>query len=136
MQSFLTGLLMIELEMLPGTPVNLYHDKDGDILEIPTVLSPIGELSKGIQDLPIAKSVEEFNKFFSGLNNKMPNILSQLDGMLSRLNSAVSSKSGASADTIANFNKTLTSVGEAARSLRNLTDYLERHPESLLKGKK
>lgn len=136
MQSFLTGLLMIELEMLPGTPVNLYHDKDGDILEIPTVLSPIGELSKGIQDLPIAKSVEEFNKFFSGLNNKMPNILSQLNGMLSRLNSAVSSKSGSSADTIANFNKTLTSVGEAARSLRNLTDYLERHPESLLKGKK
>ena len=30
----------------------------------------------------------------------------------------------------------LTEFSKAARSLRNLTDYLERHPESLLQGKK
>jgi len=31
--------------------------------------------------------------------------------------------------------QTLRSVSKAADSLRRLTDYLERHPESLLRGK-
>ncbi|MCF8104676.1 MAG: mammalian cell entry protein, partial [Desulfohalobiaceae bacterium] len=30
---------------------------------------------------------------------------------------------------------TLQELSRAARSIRNLTDYLERHPESLFKGK-
>ena len=36
---------------------------------------------------------------------------------------------------INNFNKTMIEIGEAANSLKNLADFLERHPESLLKGK-
>ncbi|MBE6452866.1 MAG: MCE family protein [Alphaproteobacteria bacterium] len=135
-QSYLTGLLMIELEMLPNTPIVLKHTKDDDILEIPTVLSPMGELSKGLQNLPIQKSVEEFNNFFAGLNQEIPKILPQINQIVTRINKATSNRSGASADTIANFNRTLTNVSEAARSIRNLADYLEQHPESILKGKK
>lgn len=33
------------------------------------------------------------------------------------------------------FNETLESLRDASRSIRNLTDYLERHPESLISGK-
>jgi paraquat-inducible protein B len=36
---------------------------------------------------------------------------------------------------VTEMNKTLRELGEASRSLRNLSDYLERHPESLLRGK-
>ena len=58
-QSYLTGQLMIELEMLPGSRVVMSgREYDDNVLEIPTVLSPIGELSKGIQDIPIRQSVE------------------------------------------------------------------------------
>ncbi len=132
-QSYLTGLLMIELEMLPSTPIELHHRKNNrDVLEVPTVLSQLGELSKGIQDLPVRESVVEFNKFFSKLNT---DIMPQLQQTMTDVNRLISGRSGASADTLVNINRTLSSMSEAARSVRNLTDYLEQHPEALLKGK-
>ena len=134
-QSYLTGLLMIELEILPKTPIVLKHIKSDDILEIPTVLSPMGELSKGLQNLPIQKSVEEFNNFFANLNQEVPKILPQINQIITRLNQVTSNRAGTSADTISNFNQALTGISEAARSIRNLADYLEQHPESILKGK-
>ena len=129
-QSFVTGQLMIELEVLPDTKVVL-HPHNSKYVEIPTVLSPIGELSKGLQDLPIKESVEKFNKFFDGLNGELPKIskiVKNIDGMVSR-------NSGLGRDVLQNFDKAMVSISEAAKSLRNLTDYLERHPESLLRGK-
>lgn len=136
-QSYLTGQLMIELEMLPDTPVVLKnkHSING-IFEIPTVLSPIGELSKGIQDLPVKQSVEKFNLFFDQLNEQLPVILPQVKDIVNNLNTVVVENKDVSADTLDNLNKTIITVGEAAKSFRNLTDYLERHPEALLKGKK
>ncbi len=132
-QSYLTGLLMIELEILPDTPIRLHHQGiNNDVLEIPTVLSPMGELSKGIQDLPVRRSVEEFNKFFTALNN---DIMPQLRQTINNVNKVMANNSGASVDTLNNFNRTLNNVSEAAKSVRNFTDYIERHPEALLKGK-
>lgn len=129
-QSFVTGQLMIELEVLPDTKVVL-HPHHNKYVEIPTVLSPIGELSQGLQDLPIKESVEKFNKFFDGLNNELPKIskiVKNVDGLVSR-------NSGLGRDVLQNFDKAMINISEAAKSLRNLTDYLERHPESLLRGK-
>lgn len=135
-QSYLTGMLMVELEMLPGTPIVLRHPaKDKNIFEIPTVLSPLSELSKGLQDLPLKESVAAFNKFFTTLNTELPNILPQISQAATRLNKAVSNNLGATAETLNNFNQTMLSVEAAANSMRNLTDYLERHPEAILKGK-
>ena len=42
----------------------------------------------------------------------------------------------ATTDTIENLNETLYNISDAMKSFRNLTDYLEQYPESLLKGKK
>ena len=135
-QSYLTGLLMIELELLPDTPVILHHTRNNpNILEIPTVLSPLGKFSKGVQDLPLRASVLEFNKFFQTLNAELPATLAQLKEASASLNKILSNNRGATSETLNNFNRTLNSVSEAARSMRNLTDYLERHPEALLKGK-
>ncbi len=135
-QSYLTGLLMIELEMFPGTPVNMHHTGNKNILEIPTILSPLGELSKGIQDLPVRQSVEAFNQFFTRLNTELPQILPKINQALGSLNKTLARNAGATAETLSNFNRTLMNVDEAAKSLRNLTDYLEQHPEAMLKGKR
>ena len=43
---------------------------------------------------------------------------------------------GAAEEVLNNFNNMVISVGRAANSLQNLTDYLEQHPEALFKGKK
>ncbi len=129
-QSYVTGQLMIEFEILPDTPV-VFKNKNPEYMEIPTALSPIGELSKGLQALPIRQSVEHFSKFFENLNGEMPRI----SKIITKLDGAVSRSSQTTSDTINNFNKTMVNISEAAKSIRNLSDYLERHPEALVKGK-
>lgn len=132
-QSYLTGQLMIELEMLPDTKITLRNREDAPgILEIPTVLSPLGEISKGMQDLPIRQSVEKFNQFFDALNKEMP----QIREIVANTNKIMKANSSASGDLAVNLNRAINNVSEAAKSMRNLTDYLERHPEALLKGKR
>jgi len=42
---------------------------------------------------------------------------------------------GADSSTNQDLRKALDELGEAARSIRVLTEYLERHPESLIRGK-
>lgn len=48
-QNYLTGQLMVELEMMPVDTPAVYRSKDGSIPEIPTVLSPLAELSRGFR---------------------------------------------------------------------------------------
>lgn len=131
-QSYLTGLLMIELEMLPDTKTVMRNPKNSKFFEIPTVLSPMGEISKGIQDLPIRQSIEKFNTFMDTLNDK---ILPPIEKIATNLNTAIANNKGLPSETLINLNQTILSVSEAAKSMRNFTDYLERHPEALLKGK-
>ena len=42
-----------------------------DIIEIPTALSPLGELSKGIQDLPIRQTFNKAVNVLDSLNNSI-----------------------------------------------------------------
>lgn len=129
-QSYVTGQLMIELEMLPSTPIK-YHD-NARAVEIPTTLSPMGELSRGLQKMPIAEGVENFTEFFKGLNQSMP----EINKIVRDIGKVVARNKGASGEVIDNFNKATINVSKAAKSLQNLADYLERHPEALIKGKK
>ena len=129
-QSYVTGQLMIELEMLPDTPIK-YHD-GAKAIEIPTALSPIGELSRGLQKLPLQEGVRNFAEFFKGLNQSMPKI----NKVLNDVSNVVSRNKTASSEVLDNFNKATINVSRAAKSMQNLADYLERHPEALLRGKK
>ena len=129
-QSFVTGQLMIELEMLPDTPIK-YHGVDG-VIEIPTALSPMGELSRGLQKLPLAKGVKNFTEFFESLNMTMP----EINKIVKDIEKIVARNKGLSTEVLDNFNNATINVGKAAKSMQNLTDYLERHPEALIKGKK
>lgn len=138
-QSYLTGQLMIELSMLPNTPINLKNaerDSRRNIPEIPTVLSPSGELSKGLQDLPIRRSMEKMEKILDSLQKQLPVILPALASASKNLADITEKIAPQSDDIVNNLNKALYDISDAARSLRNFADYVERHPESLLKGKK
>ena len=129
-QSYVTGQLMVELEMLPNTPIK-YHN-NAPALEIPTVLSPIGEISRGLQEIPLAEGVKNFTEFFKNLNHSMP----EINKILADIEYIIRRNKGLTAEVLDNFNTATLSVTKAARSMQNLTDYLERHPESLIKGKK
>ena len=128
--SFVTGQLMVELVMSPQSDVKLHED--AEVLEIPTILSPIGELSRGLQKVPLAEGFANFTEFFKGLNEMMP----EINRIVEDIENMVQRNKGVTVQVLDNFNKTTISVGKAAKSMQNLTDYLERHPEALIKGKK
>ena len=127
--SFVTGQLMVEFVMLPEAEVK-FHD-DTDVLEIPTVLSPIGELSRGLQKIPLAEGVKNFSTFFYNMNTLIP----EVKKILVDVEHIVQRNKGVTIQVLDNFNKMTISVGKAAKSVQNLADYLERHPEALIRGK-
>lgn len=133
-QSYLTGQLMIELEMLPGTPL-VFKAPVPNLFEIPTTLSPLGELSKGLQSVPLKQSVEKFNYFFDTLNAQMPLILPEMQKLIKNANKLVTDNTKGSSEVVRNLNKTLIDLDMAAKSLKNFADYIEQHPDALLKGK-
>lgn len=134
-QNYLTGQLMIELEMLPDTPIKL-RSKRQNVLEIPTVLSPIGELSKNMQKLPIRETLDRLNSILGTIDKQLPDIMPEIASIAKNLNKIVMVGSKDSSGTLSNLNKTLFDISEAAKSIRLFMEYLERHPEAFIKGKK
>lgn len=124
-QSILTGQLMIELNVKPSRGrMTLMHDEDGPIREIPTALSSLGELSANVSDMPLREVVDNLNQTLVEFKDVLTPAV--------RVSRDLANKSGA---TINNFNAAVDDISRAAKAIRNLADYLERHPESLIKGK-
>ncbi|MDW7711728.1 MAG: MlaD family protein [Deferrisomatales bacterium] len=67
-QSFVTGQLMVMLELHPGTPVELVGALP-ELPEIPTIPTPLEELSRRIGDLPLAEIVEGISSSLDGISN-------------------------------------------------------------------
>jgi len=136
-QSYLTGQLRIDLVMLPDTEINMFDSpKKENIPQIPTVLSAREELSRGLSRLQIQEAVAQFNHVAGVLGKELPVLLPALTNSSKNLDQTLARVAGSSEETLSNLNETLHEVSDAARSFQNLADYLERHPESLIQGKK
>lgn len=136
-QNLLTGQLMIELLMMPDTPINLRQEPNGEhLFEIPTTLSALGGLSKDLQDLPLKQIVARSDNILSELETQLPVILPQFADLGKKLNDFTDNSLPQTEQTLNQLNRTLKDVSEAAKSVKNLSDYLERHPDAILKGKK
>lgn len=70
-------------------------------------------------------------QFNQTLTPELGNMLRESTATLERARTLLSDRSPLYVET----QRTLQEVGQAARSLRQLADYLERHPEALLQGK-
>jgi len=123
-QNLLTGQLMIELDVKPAKTVMTKGNVDG-IYEIPTTLSSLTELSSNFENIPFREVVENLNA-----------TLTEFKEILGPAASVSRDLSNKSAATLNNFNHAVEDVSRAANSLRNLTDYLERHPDALIRGRK
>jgi len=136
-QSYLTGQLRIDLVMLPGTEAIMFDSpKKENIPQIPTVLSQKEELVRGLNRIRIQETLEKFNAVAEALGKELPVLLPALTKSAENLDQTLSKVARGSEETMANLNESLHDVSDAAKSIENLTDYLERHPESLIKGKK
>jgi paraquat-inducible protein B len=66
-QSFLTGLLYVELDFFPDTPATLYGVK-GKALELPTVATGFEEITKNLQELNLKGLAKNLDKISSRLS--------------------------------------------------------------------
>ena len=146
-QSLLTGQMMLDLSYLPGTPVVL-TPTTLKMIQIPTLPSIADELTKTLQKMPLDETFTRLNKlleetsvFVATLNGDAPEIVKEIR-KITALVESMSLKADKALDsfnedsrTMLDLNKMLRDFSAAAESLRNWADYLERHPEALLKGK-
>lgn len=146
-QSFLTGQKAVDLSLHPGTPVNLKNRKTRQkVIEIPTLTSFTEELNKILKNLPLEKTFERLSNLLGELNNIVKDLNdSGFSANMNRITTAVAGISEKADRIMQNFdnnsksmneiNQILHNLNETSSSLKNLIDFLERHPEALLKGK-
>lgn len=146
-QSLLTGQMMVAMGFYPDTPVVL-QKKNLRIPEIPTLPTTSQELLKTFQKLPLQETfanlnqvLEETKHLVQTVNSDSPTVMknvveisSNLANVSEKAEKALSSFNEDSR-TMMDLNKMLRDFSSAAQSLRNWADYLERHPEALLRGK-
>jgi len=155
LQSFVTGQKIIQLDFFPDTPVNLVG-RDGDVPEFPTTPSGTEKLTKTIENLPIDELFTDARNTLQGIDRLVRNVDSQflpatdatlkkVQGTLSSVDTTLEKAQGAlsSVDDMTapgspvryELVNAMKELAAAARSMRVLADYLERHPEALVQGK-
>jgi paraquat-inducible protein B len=95
-QSFLTGLLYVELDFFPGSQPKLYNFQD-DFLELPTVATDFEEISKNLQEMNV-----------KGLIDNLDNLILQINKIVT---------SGGIQETIGNINHAAMSIDKTAQRL-------------------
>ena len=153
--SLLTGQLYVALDFFPKAPPATV-DLTRVPLELPTVANSLDELQNQVQEIvgkvnkvPIEEigrdvrtTLANLDKTLVGaerltrtLNNDVsPEITAALKDARKTIDSA-NQMLASDAPLQADLRQTLQELSRTATSVRMLTDYLERHPESLLRGK-
>ena len=132
--NYLTGQLMIELDMDPSVPAILRGT--GEHMEIPTVISSIGMISKDLQEIPFRENMMQLGNLLKELDDKLPPIMDNMYNITAKTDKLLDSQATRAEKTINNFNAMVEQMSRAGRSVQNLADYLERHPEAMLQGKR
>jgi paraquat-inducible protein B len=94
----------------------------------------VGRIIGKIDEMPIEQIGKDVQTAAVELNRTLLSARGALDSAQGTLNNTTKMTEPNSAFN-SNLADTLSEVSQAARSLRVLTDYLERHPESLIRGK-
>lgn len=153
--NLLSGQLYVALDFFPDAKPGSLQMR-GELMELPTVGSALDEIQ-----VQIAEVVKKINKLpFETMGQDLARTLASMRRTLASAESMVKSLDSElkpelmktvrslrrtldSADRVlasdsplqSDVQRTLGSVSKAADSLRRLTDYLEQHPESLVRGK-
>jgi paraquat-inducible protein B len=153
--SFLTGQKTIALDMMPNAaPAQIAQV--GRNLEFPTTAS--GDLTEVLQSLrsvlqnldratsgpQLGHALQELDQTLSHLDKLTQEVEPDLTSLIKSLRdtadaaqgtlSTVQTMLGSSGNT--DLPKLMRELSDAARSVRVLADYLDRHPESLLRGRR
>jgi paraquat-inducible protein B len=158
MGSLVTGQLLIDLDFHPGSKNNVNDNHHSEYPEFPTTASSFEEFTHSAQiimdklaKLPLDKLSSEMNKTLTslqGTSKAATGMLITANGTMASAQDTLSNASGtikSAQQVLGNlepgstgyyeFHKMLQEFTQAARSMKQLADYLEQHPESLIRGK-
>lgn len=90
-QSFVTGQMLVELDLRPDLPATLYRPNEGDLPEIPTVKSDIEQLKDVLTALPLRSIANSLDKAAAGIDRLLAS--PELPGILKDLAATTSSAS-------------------------------------------
>jgi paraquat-inducible protein B len=125
--SIVTRVNKIPLDQIGQNVLDLTKQID-QLAASPKLKESISQLDESLTE--IDKTVKAVGPKVDQLVQTLRNTAQQLDQA-----SAAASKTMGGAASQTGLNDTMREVKEAARSIRSLADYLERHPESLISGK-
>lgn len=152
LNSMITGQLLIELDMHPDSPVVL-HSNAKNNYEIPTINSPFATISKRLQVIPVAKIAHDIHHITKSIDKELPPLLKHMNETLTTVNTILKDNKNNTAkmfgqvtsaaqafdslitENSANLSTMLDSFSAAAISMKNLTDYLQINPSSIITGK-
>jgi paraquat-inducible protein B len=153
--SLLTGQKFINLAFhRDAPPAKVRYDEAYPV--VPTIPQPLQQLMASVENIidRLEKvPTDEIVRDVKTAVNSLDNVLRRTDAMVGRINestlpelartleklrsslSEIEKGYGKDSGTNRELRKALDELGEAARSIRILTEYLQRHPESLIRGK-
>jgi paraquat-inducible protein B len=135
--NLLTGQMYVSLNFFPDAPP-FAMDWNQEIPEFPSVPGTLGDIKANINgilkkaDAMLTQLTELSYKLNHDLEPELSGTLKQTENTLLTIQNTLKDDSPLQQD----LQITLREFAKAARSIKSLTDYLERHPESLLRGKK
>jgi paraquat-inducible protein B len=131
--NLITGARYIDLSVVPDAPA-VKLDWSQNPLELPVTPSPMASLednlagiAKNLNSMPFKEIGDNLNKTLIGAQATLTNA----DGLL--MNTKGLMAPGSALDM--QLNAALIQIRTAAQSINLLADYLERHPEALIRGK-
>ena len=146
--NLLTGQLYIALDFIPGSRPARF-DVSVRPLEIPTVSGSVEELQQKlvsivdkIDRMPIAQIGRHLDQDLVGLDGALQELRTEVmpagSAAFNSLHTTLGTVDHALADDAPwrdNIDQTVVEARSTLRSVRSLTEYLDRHPEALLRGR-
>ena len=147
--SLLTGKLYVALDFLPASP-RVNFDASDRPVELPTVNGSfqeleanIGRLVKKVNDLPLEQIAADLHTDLTDLHETLSELhgrvlpgavdtLSALRGMLDSANRTLDVESPLQRG----LTETLLEARSTLQAVRELADYIDRHPDALLRGRR
>jgi paraquat-inducible protein B len=139
--NLLTGAVYVAIDFFPGAaPATV--DWSQTPPEVPTIPGQLQVMETKVTDI-----IDKLDKMpFQEIGDDLHTVLANLDLTLTSARGTLVSARGtltnagnlteSNSPQLQQLGSTLQEVSRAARALRVLADYLERHPEALLRGKK
>ena len=147
--NLLTGQLYVALDFFPNLP-KVTLDLSKETLEIPTMPNSLDELqaqvssiARKLDQMPLAEIGDNLNASLKTANQLFKKLDTQVVPEMKETLSAAKQTFGTAERTLqsdsplqSDMRQALQQLTQTLQSVNALADYLERHPESLIRGKK